>query len=112
MQTNKHIPKWFNRAMNVGVLLQPRGGSERFSTFRASVTSRTHMICSYVTLQIAGISKDLVAIFARKSAEFSVDHFVAQEIRSPGERFWAMFARILTTIMTMGFYHMIIQSEI
>ena len=98
--------------MNMGVLLQPRGGSERFSTFRASVTSRAHMICSYMTLQIAGIRKHLVTIFARKSAEFSVYHFVAQEIRPPGKSFRAMLARILATVMTMGFDHMIIQSEI
>ena len=97
--------------MNMGVLLQPRGGSERFSTFRASVTSRAHMICSYMTLQIAGIRKHLVTIFARKSAEFSVNHFVAQEIRPPGKSFRAMLARILATVMTMGFDHMIIQSE-
>ena len=96
----------------MGVLLQPRGGSERFSTFRASVTSRAHMICSYMTLQIAGIRKHLVTIFARKSAEFSVNHFVAQEIRPPGKSFRAMLARILATVMTMGFDHMIIQSEI
>lgn len=67
------------------------------------------MVGSDVALQVAGICKDFVAVFAGKSAEFAVDHFMSKQIGAPCETFGAMFTRILTAVVTVSFNHVLIE---
>jgi hypothetical protein len=51
--------KGFHRTMDVGVLLQTRTCCKSFAALGAGVTASPNMMCTNVTLQIAGISEHL-----------------------------------------------------
>ena len=101
----------FDAAMDMRMLFQSRTRGKCFSTFWTGMTSGAHVIGANVTLQIARIREDFIAIFARKSPEFSMDHLVTEQIGSPGKRLWAVFALVRASLVAVGVNHMIIQPE-
>ena len=98
-------------AVDVGVLLQAGAGGERLAAFRAGVASSADVVGSNVTLQVARIGEDLVAVLAWKSAVLAVNHFVSQKVWSPGEALGAVLALVLTAVVTVGLDHVIVQAE-
>ena len=47
------------------------------ATFGTGMTSGAHVIGSYVSLEIGGVSENFVTIFTGKSPEFPMYHFVS-----------------------------------
>ena len=101
-----------DRAVDMRVLLQARARGKGLATFGARVAPGPHVVCPDVTLKVARIGENLVAVFARKSTILSVNHFVPEKIWSPGKTFGAVLARVLTSVVTVSFHHVIVQAEI
>lgn len=72
----------------------------------------THVVRSYVSLQVARISEDFVTIFTREPAEFAMNHFVSQQVGAPRKSLGAMLAGILAAGMTMSIDHVVVQPVI
>ena len=101
-----------DRAVDMRVLLQARARGKGLATLGARVAPGPDVVCPDVTLKVARIGENLVAVFARKSTILSVNHFVPEKIWSPGETFGAVLARVLTSVVTVSFHHVIVQAEI
>lgn len=69
----------------MGVLLQPGAGGERLPAFRTRVAPGPDVVRPDVTLEVARIGEDLVAVLARESAILAVNHFVPEKVWPPGE---------------------------
>jgi hypothetical protein len=99
-------------AVDVRVLLQAGAGGERLAALRTRVASSADVVCSDVTLKVARIGEDLVAVFAGKPAVLAVNHFVSEKVWPPGEALGAVLALVLTAVVTVGLHHVVVQSEI
>ena len=104
-------PERFDRAVDVSVLFKARACGKCFATFRAGVASSPDMMCSDVSLQVAGIGENLVAVFAGESSVLSMNHFVSKQVGSPCKTFGAVLTLVLTSVVAVDLYHVIIQPE-
>ena len=101
-----------DRAVDVRVLLQAGAGGERLAAFRTRVASSADVVCSDMTLKVARIGKNFVAVFAGKSAVLAVNHFVSEKVWPPSEALGTVLALVLTAVVTVGLHHVVVQSEI
>jgi hypothetical protein len=101
-----------DRTVDVCVLFQARARGEGLATLGARVAPGPDVMRSNMTLKIAGIGEHLVAVLAGKSSILSVNHFVSKKIGPPGKTFGAVFALVLTSVVTVSFHHVIVQTEI
>ena len=85
-------PEGLDGAVNVGVLLEPRGGGEGLSTFRTRMAPGPHVVGPDVPLQVGGVGEDFVAVLAGEPPVLAVLHLVFQEVGPPGKRLWAVLA--------------------
>ena len=85
-------PEGLDGAVNVGVLLEPRGGGEGLATFRTRMAPGPHVVGPDVPLQVGGIGEDFVAVLAGEPPVLAVLHLVFQEVGPPGKRLRAVLA--------------------
>lgn len=102
--------EWFDRAVDMGVLFQARTGCKSLATFRASMASGSDMVGPDVSLEIAWISENFLTILTWKPPEFSMYHFVSEQVWSPSKAFVAMLTLILARFVTVILNHVIVQS--
>ena len=100
--------KGFYTAVDMCMLLETRTGCKCLATLRTCMASSSNMVCAYMSLEVAWISENFVAVFAWKSSILSMNHFMAKKVGTPGEALVAMLAAKLTWFVTMCFNHMII----
>lgn len=81
--------------MDVRVLLQARGGGERFAALGTGMRTGADMLRADVALEVAGIGEDLLAVLARVTTAVVVGDLVADEIRLPVEDFGTLVALVL-----------------
>ena len=62
--------------VNMCVLFKTRAAAEGLSAFRTRVTAGASVICADVSCQVGGVGENAVAVFAGKSAKFSMDGLV------------------------------------
>lgn len=63
-----------------------------------------------MALQVARVGEHLVAVLTREPAELTVNHFVPEQVWSPGETFIAMFADIFVSLVPVTLYHVFVQA--
>ena len=98
-------------AVNVRVLLQPAARGKCLSTFGTSVAASPHVARANVPLQVAWVGEHLVAVFAGKSSELSMDHLVPKKVGSPCETLIAMFTHIFISFVSVAVHHVLVQAE-
>ena len=103
-------PEGLHGAVDVSVLLQPAGRGECLPALRAGVAPGPNMRGPDVTLQVARVGEHLVAVLTREPPELSVNHFVTEQVWSPGKTFIAMFADILVSLVPVALYHVFVQA--
>ena len=97
--------------MDVRVLLQPAGCGKGFPTLGAGVAAGAHVRCADVSLQVAGIREDLVAVFAGKTAELAMEHLVAEKVGSPGKALATVLADVLVRLVSVALHHVLVQPK-
>ena len=103
-------PEGLDGAVDVGVLLQPAGRGERLPALRAGVAASPHMGGADVALEVARVGEHLIAVLTREPPELPVNHFVTEQVWSPGETFIAVFTDILVSLVPMALYHVFVQA--
>ena len=97
-------------AVYVRVLLQPTTRGKSLSTLRTGVASGPHVAGADVPLKVARVREHLVAVLTREPPELTVNHFVTEQVWSPGKAFIAMFADILVSLVAVAVYHVFVQA--
>ena len=103
-------PERLDGAVDVSVLLQTAGRRECLPALRAGVAPSSHVGGSDVALQVARVGEHLVAVLTREPSELTVDHFVTEQVWSPGKPFIAMFTDILVSLVPVALYHVFVQA--
>ena len=104
-------PEGLDGAVDVSVLLQPAGRGEGLPALRAGVAPSSHVGGPDVALQVARVGEHLVAVLTGEPPELTVNHFVTEEVWSPGKAFIAMFTDILVSLVPVALYHVFVQAE-
>ena len=69
------------------------------------------MGCSDVTLQIAWICENFIAIFTGKPPKLAVYHLVTEKVGSPGETLAAVLAHVLVRLVPVGVHHVLVKTK-
>ena len=99
-----------DRAVDVCVLLEAAGGGEGFAALWTGVAARAHVRGADVSLQVAGVREDLVAVLAGEPPELAVHHLVAQQVGAPGEPLAAVLAHVLVRLVPVVVDHVLVQA--
>ena len=103
-------PEGLHGAVDVSVLLQTARRREGLPALGAGVAPSSHVGGSDVALEVARVGEHLVAVLTREPSELAVNHFVTEQVWSPGKAFIAMFADILVSLVAVAVYHVFVQA--
>lgn len=86
--------EWLDAAVDVRMLFEAAGSCECLPAFRTSVRSGSDVLGSNVSLEVAGVGEDFLAVFTNVASTLVVCYLVTNEVGFPVEYFGTLPALV------------------